>query len=120
MKLLWKETTKSLLVTFILIIISSLIISILYYYDIISLNVLKYFKMFFIILSLFIGGVIMGKNSPNKGYLYGLRLTLIIILLFLLFGIIFNNLSARKIIFYLISAFSITFGSMLGINKKSS
>ena len=61
----------------------------------------------------------MGKNSPNKGYLYGLRLSLIIIILLLILGIIFNNLNLSRIIYYLIITFTITFGAMLGINKKT-
>ena len=120
MKLLWKETLKSLLIIFILIIISSLIINVLYYNDIISNTLLKFIKIIFIVLSMFIGGIIMGKNSPNKGYLYGFRLSILVIILFLLFGIIFDNIKGSRIIFYLITIFTITFGSMLGINKKNS
>ncbi len=61
----------------------------------------------------------MGKNSPSKGYIYGLRLSLIIILIIIVMGIIFKNIDISRIIFYLIIIFCITFGSMLGINKKT-
>lgn len=118
MKLAWNETLKSLLFIFILIIISTLFINTLYYFDIIGNNIAKYLKMFFLILSFLLGGVYMGCHSPNKGYLYGIRLSFIVIIIFLIFGIIFNSLSFKRIIYYLITLCTITFGSMIGINRK--
>lgn len=119
MNLVWKETLYSIILIFLIIIISSFFINILSYFDIISLNVIKYLKILFLILSFFLGGIYMGKNSPNKGYMYGLRLSLLVIIIFLFLGIIFNNLSFTRIIYYLIATFCITFGSMIGINKKT-
>ena len=119
MKLVYKETFKSLILIFSIIVLSTLLINLLYYFDIISNNLVKYCKMIFLVIAFFVGGVYMGKNSPNKGYLYGLRLSLIIILVFVVFGIVFNNLSFARIIYYIITIVCITFGSMVGINRKS-
>jgi len=119
MKLVWHETIKAMVIILSLIIISTLIINLLYYFDIINNNVTKYLKMFFLVISFLIGGIYMGKHSPNKGYFYGLRLSFITIIIFVIFGIIFNNLSITRIIYYLITTFCITFGAMIGINKKN-
>ena len=119
MNIIWKKTFKALLLILLLLLISSLIINTLYYFDIINNNIVRYFKLFLSILSMFIGGLYMGKNSPNKGYLYGLKLSILTIIIFLIFGIIFNNLKISRIIYYFIITFTITFGSMLGINKKT-
>ena len=119
MNIIWKKTLKALLIILISIIITSLLINLFYYFDIINNNLVKYLKMILSMLSFFLGGIYMGKNSPNKGYLYGLRLSLIIIILLLILGIIFNNLNLSRIIYYLIITFTITFGAMLGINKKT-
>ena len=119
MKLNIESTLKALLIIFSIIIISSLLLNILYYFNILSNNTIKYFKLLLSILSFFLGGIYMGKNSPNKGYIYGLRLSIVTIIIFIIMGIIFNNLKVTRIIYYLIITFCITFGSMIGINKKN-
>ena len=118
MKLMFNEYIKSLLIIFLLIILFSLIVNLLYYFDIINNNTIKYFKMLLLLLSFFLGGIYMGKHSNNKGYLKGLKLSLLVIILFLIFGFIFHNLDYKRLIYYFITAICITFGAMLGINKK--
>ena len=61
----------------------------------------------------------MGKNSPNKGYIYGIRLSILTIFIFIIFGLIFNNLNTQRLIYFLIISFTITCSSILGINKKT-
>ena len=72
------------------------------------------------IISMIIGGIIIGKNSNKKGFIEGLKLGLIITILFLLFGYlgIKYNYKLNDIIYYLILITSSTLGSMIGINKK--
>lgn len=100
-----------------LLFLSSIIINILYYYDIINNNLIKFLKMFLSIISFFIGGVYIGKKSNSKGYINGLKLSLIIIFIFLVLSIILNNFKISRIIYYLITTTCITFGSMIGINN---
>ena len=109
---------KSFLLIIILLFISSLIINILYYFDIIGNNLVKYLKMFLIIASCFIGGIYIGRKTEYKGYISGLKLSLIISLFFIIAGIVFNNLNFNKVVFYLIIITCITFGSMIGISKN--
>ena len=101
-----------------LLFISSIIINIFYYYDIISNNIIKYIKMFLTIISFFSGGVYIGKNSNSKGYINGLKLSLIIVIITLILSIIFNNLKVGRIVYFIITTICITFGSMIGISKK--
>ena len=61
----------------------------------------------------------MGKHSPNKGYIYGLRLSLLTIILLVTAGFVLNKINLSTIIYYIIVTFCITFGSMIGINKKN-
>lgn len=80
-------------------------------------------KTFIIIISsilMFIIGIILGRKSNNKGYLKGLLFSTISILLLTILSLIFKfTLNINSLIYYIILIVSTTFGSMLGINKKS-
>lgn len=112
-------TLRALLLIFISLVLGTVLLNTLYYFDILSNNMIKYGKILISILSFFLGGIYLGRNSPNKGYLYGIRLSIIVIIIYIVFGIIFNNITLSRIIFYLIVSFCITFGAMIGINKKN-
>ena len=109
---------KVLLIYIILIITLSLIINSLYYFDLINTNYIKYFKMASLLIIYFISGLLMGYNSPLKGYFYGIRLALLIILINIISSLIFNNFSFFLIIYYFIIIFIVTLSSIIGINKK--
>lgn len=72
------------------------------------------------LLSLFIGGYLLGKKSQKKGWLQGLKLGILFILLLLLFQYLglHMNFDVRNLVFYLLLMMSTIFGSMLGINRK--
>lgn len=70
-------------------------------------------------LLMFTQGLIIGKKSISKGYLNGLLLSVICILILIILSLIFNfSLNINSIIYYLILIISTVFGSMIGINKK--
>ena len=99
--------------------ISGLIITIFNYFNILP-NVLKYFKVVLIVLSFFIGGSYIGREAQNKGYLEGIKIAVVsIVILFLLsyagFG---NKPNLSLLIYYLIIFLSCIFGSIIGINKS--
>ena len=119
MSLTIKNFIKSIIIVLMSLLISAIIINILYYYDIINNNITKYIKMILSISIFFVSGVYIGKNSPSKGYINGLKLSLIMTIIFIIFGIIFGNISVSRIIFYLIMTISITFGAMIGISKNA-
>lgn len=76
-------------------------------------------KVIIPIISLFVGGFVIGKRTGKKGWLEGIKLSLI----FLAFLTIFNylaldySLSLKTVIYYFILIISTTFGSMIGVNK---
>ena len=65
-------------------------------------------------------GIILGRKSNNKGYLKGILFSTVCILLLTILSLIFKfTLNMNSLIYYVILLISTTFGSMLGINKKS-
>lgn len=80
------------------------------------INVLK---VIIPVISLFVGGFVIGKKTGKKGWLEGLKLSLI----FLAFLTIFNylaldsSISLKTVIYYIILVIATTFGSMIGVNK---
>ena len=80
------------------------------------INVLK---VIIPVISLFVGGFVIGKRTGKKGWLEGIKLSLI----FLAFLTIFNyialdfSMSPKTLIYYIILVIATTFGSMIGVNK---
>ena len=117
MNLIFKYFLKAAAIIIGLLFLFSIIINLLYYFDIINNNISKYIKMLLSIISFFIGGLYIGKKSTSKGYMNGLKLSFVMIILFITIGIILNNISFSRIIYYIIVTICITFGSMIGISK---
>ena len=115
---IFKTFIKSILLIIISLFISSLIINTLYFFDLASTNIIKYLKMFLSLTIFFISGFYIGKKSISKGYINGLKLSGIIVLLFIIVGLLFNNMKIIRIVYYIIITICITFGSMIGISKK--
>ena len=120
MNITLKNLIKATSLILCLLFIFSIIINSLYYFDIINNNVVKYFKMMLSILTYFIGGSFIGKKSDNKGYINGLRLSGIIVIISIITGVLCQNISTLRIVYYLITTICITFGAMIGISKKTS
>lgn len=115
---------KKLAFSFLYIISSILIITflvtLLNYFNIISDKIISIFKILIPIISLFIGGFYIGKNSNNKGYLEGLKLGGIFSIFLLIFNFLAlnNSFKLKYLLFYLILIVSSILGSMIGINRK--
>lgn len=113
-----KKIGISLLYIIGFILILTFLITLLNYFNIISKNVVSVFKIIIPIVSLFIGGFVTGKRSSQKGWLEGLKLSLIFLFIFILFNYLGlkNNIEFKNLLYYLIIIISTCFGSMLGIN----
>ena len=105
-----KKYGLRLLYTFLVIIISLLLINTLYYFNIINNNLYKVLKIIPILISIFINAYILGKNTDQKGYLEGLKLSITLITK--------QPLKLKVILYYLIIGITSILGSMIGINKK--
>lgn len=110
---------KSFLWFIIPFIIISLIVTILYYFNLINENIYIYTRFIMSLLSLFIGGLYLGRHSLKKGWLEGLKfggiiIVFLTIIYYVLFGFCF---SMRTFIYYLILLLSSVLGSMFGIRN---
>ena len=109
---------KSLLYIFISLLIFNIILSIIYYFsNITNLNIIKLITTS---ISFFIGGLYIGNKSNKKGYLEGIKIGLIaIILLFIISYLALDkSITINKLIYYLIILSSTILGSIFGINKR--
>lgn len=113
-----KRFLKGLLFFFISLFIFLLIIHTFYYLDIFNNNIMKYLKIIIVLISSIISGFYIGYNSLNKGYLNGIKFSLIIILIFFISNLFIDKFKFITLIYYLIIVITIIIGSMIGINKK--
>ena len=109
---------KPLLYMLSIILISSIILTIFSYFNILNYNITIYIKLLIGIISFIIGGFIIGKNSIKKGYIEGIKLSIIAIIIMIIISIIFKVFKYKSIIYYLVLSVSCIIGSMIGINKK--
>lgn len=116
-----KVLGKSFLYIISILFISTILITILNYANIFGSKIMTLFKIVIAVVSMFVGGFIVGKNSKQKGWLEGLKLGLIMIgiLILINFLVLKENLDMRNLIYYLILTSSTMLGSMIGISKKN-
>lgn len=114
----FKNYLFSLVIICLLVLISVILINVFYYYNLLSENIYRFFKIISIIINIFIGGFILGKKSNYKGYLNGLILGFIIISILFILSILFSKLQIKQIIYYLVILTSSSLGGTVGIRKK--
>ncbi len=115
-----KNIAFSTLYMIITILVMTFIITIFNYFGLFSKNIVSIFKIIIPMLALFIGGFSIGKKSNKKGWLEGLILSIVFIIILLIFNFLaFNNtIEFKNLLYYFIMMVSCIFGSMLGINKN--
>ena len=116
---LLKKYGRIIILWSIIIILYLIILTILNYTQVMKLETITKLNFISVSVITFILGILIGKSSPKKGYIEGLKIgTLIILLLFLLNIIFIRNFNLHIFIYYLTLLASSTFGSMIGINLK--
>ena len=114
-----KKYLYSYLYTFSIILITFILITTLNYFNIINTNTTNTLKIISIIISIFIGAFLIGKKSLKKGYLEGIKYSLIFIIFILILNLLFiKYFNLNLIIYYLIIIITSIFASTLGINFK--
>lgn len=115
-----KNFSKSLLISILLFLILTLLITILNYFNLLSLNGINISKILIPIISVLLGSFYMGTKAKNRGWLEGIKLSLLIIFILLIINLLIfkNNFAIKNLIYYLIILISSMVGSMIGINKK--
>ena len=109
---------KSILYTLSIIIIGTIIITLLNYFNILSGIPLKIIMLIIPIIGVFIGSFLIGKISNQKGYIEGIKYGIIWIVIILIINLITKNLSITSIPYYLIIITTSIFAGVIGINKK--
>lgn len=102
-----------------IIIGGTFLITVLNYFNIFTSNLTNTIKLIIVIVSMFIGAFLLGKKSLKKGYIEGIKYSIVFIVLLVIINLLFvKEFNVKSIIYFLIIIISSTFGSMLGINKK--
>ncbi len=98
----------------------AIILTIFNYYDIVTSKLFKIIKVLIPSLALFIGGYKVGNSANKKGYIEGIKLSLIIIVMLFMFSYLGFNVTfnVSLILYYIILIISSMLGAMVGINKK--
>ncbi|MBP3461508.1 MAG: TIGR04086 family membrane protein [Bacilli bacterium] len=115
-----KNVSFSILYIIGFILILTFILTLFSYFNIFSDKLVSIFKILIPIISLFIGGYYLGKRSNKKGWLEGLKLGFIFLVLLIIFEFLALDIDfkIKNIIYYLIIISSTSFGSIIGINKN--
>lgn len=109
---------KSTLYTLSTILIGTILITILNYFNILNGIPLKIIMLLIPIISIFIGSFKLGKQSTKKGYIEGLKYGIIWTILLTIINLIIKNFTLLSIIYYIILILISTLSGSLGINKK--
>ena len=103
-----------------IIIGGTFLITVLNYFNIFTSNLTNIIKLIIVIVSMFIGAFLLGKKSLKKGYIEGIKYSIVFIVLLVIINLLFvKEFNVKSIIYFLIIIISSTFGSMLGIKNKS-
>lgn len=89
------------------------------YIGLLNNTAINIIKIIIPVISTFIGGFVIGKRTGKKGWLEGLKLSLIFLVILTLFNYLGlkSNISLKVGIYYLILIISTMFGSIIGVNK---
>lgn len=99
-------------------VVSLVAINTLYYFNLIGDGFYKFLELIVVIGDVFINSFILGKASSKKGYLEGLKFSLVIITLLLVSTLLFSSFKVKLLIYYLIISITAVLGSMIGISRK--
>lgn len=113
-----KNLGRTLLYMFLIIIVFTLLVTLLSYFNIFNDNITKIMKYIIPIISVFVGGIMMGRRANKKGIIEGARLSFIIIAIFMLLSVILSSFKGQSLIYYLIIIITTIFGSLIGVQKK--
>ena len=119
MKYLKKLSNSAIYVGSIMIIVS-FIVTILNYFNIISDKTNNLFLTLISAIAMIIGGYKMGTNTKSKGWIEGLKFSLIVTILFILMSLIIFKYQYKinNFIYYIILSISAILGSIIGKNRS--
>lgn len=113
-----RKVFKPIVLTITFIVIAVFITTLLNYFNILNYKLTIYLKFITSIISFFIGGLMIGYKSKKKGWLEGIKFSLIIISFMIIITLLLNEFEYKSLIFYNILLISSIIGSMFGITKN--
>lgn len=117
-----KKIFFPLLIMASIILIFPLLISTLSYFGLLNSKITSIFKILVSLSSFLIGGFLVGKKSEKKGYIEGIKLSIIFLVITMIINyfILDTPFKFKTLLYYIILTISCMFGSMIGIIKKQS
>ena len=110
---------KVLLINILLILLLSSFTTLLYYFNLLSSGVYNIFKLLIPLSSIFITTISFTKKVKEKGWFEGLKLGLLLIIVFIAISSFANtSFSIKMMLYYLIILITAILGGMIGINKS--
>ena len=113
-----KKILKSLIIITATFLLLTFITTILNYFNLLNYKIINITKIIIPIISAFIGGINIGKNSIKKGWFEGLKLSISLSAILLIITLLLNKYKIEYLIYILIISISGILGSIIGINKK--
>ena len=104
-----------------LLFVLTFLITLLNYFNLIGSKTIAILEILIFVIAVFIGGIVIGKRSSKKGWLEGLKLSGIFLIILLIFNYLGldHSFEIKDLIFYLILIGTSTFGGMVGISKNN-
>lgn len=111
---------KSFLITGGIILIASLLITILSYFNLFPLGSIKVFSIIIPTLAILIGAFFLGKKTKEKGWLEGLKFGIIYLVMITILNLLFfrTSISSNLFLYDGVSLLASMLGSMVGINFR--
>lgn len=103
---------------FIMLLSGTLVLTLINYFDIMGNKLVAVMRFIIPMIAMLISSYRLGKMSDKKGYLEGLKLGGIIILIFMVLVILLDKFSFKSLLYYGILLLTAVMGSMIGINRK--
>ena len=114
----YKNYLISLGISFLIIITLALLNTIFSSFNILPSGIFTVLKVIIPIIAMFISGIFIGSKTDEKGYLEGLKIGIIYVILIFIFTLFFSKIKLINFLNYIIIILSSSIGSMICINKK--
>lgn len=115
---MFKKILNCLMVFFIGIIVGTMLITIINYFNIFGVKIVRGLKFILPSVMMVVSSYRLGKMSNKKGYLEGLKLSGIIVLIFFSLVLLLDKFSLKCLLYYGILTLMGVMGSMIGINRR--
>lgn len=114
-----KTLGKNLSLSLFFLIISTFILSIFSYFNLLNGKIITIIQMVLCFISIFIASFKQGICSTKRGYLEGLKIGMIFLIIIIIINLLFYRLfHFKNYIYYLLILSVSAFGGMIGISRK--